>query len=246
MGLTSHAQRTNVRKRPFARTQRGRPSQGKSGSALGGIGRRGRSGRGLQQEMVLKFDVEAGSRAGNRSVVFVVRVIEDAVGLRGKAAEFDVTFPGSRSGRAGVRLAGVGGSVKRVEQVAVFLDGVSFRGVVAVDVGIEKIPLGKHFLVVERNPFFPMIHFLVVEKNGFVLGAVVGPGEFGAEDTAGAQARGEVAATVLFVAGVGAAEAGQFDVIAVGGRTWAEQRRGHLGAAGNRAGAAGARGGGPV
>src|SRR5438874_10365170 len=81
MGLTSHAQRTNVRKRPFARTPRGRPSQGKSGSALGGIGRRGRSGRGLQQEMVMKFDVEAGSRAGNRSVVFVVRVIEDAVGL---------------------------------------------------------------------------------------------------------------------------------------------------------------------
>jgi hypothetical protein len=45
------------------------------------------------------------------------------------------------------------------------------RRVVAVDIEIEEIAFGKHFLVVERNPFFPVIHFLVVEKDGLELGA---------------------------------------------------------------------------
>src|SRR5262249_56294004 len=74
-----------------------------------------------------------------------------------------------------------------VVHVAVFLDRVGFRYVIAVCVEIEEVTLREQLLVVEADPLLPVIFLLLIKIDALEFRSVVGPGELGAEDATGSE-----------------------------------------------------------
>ena len=97
----------------------------------------------------------------------------------------------------------------------IFLDRVSFREIEPVNIQIQEIPFGKHFLVVEADPFLPVSFFFRRQIDVFEFGAIIWPSKFGSQHAARAQRGSEISPNVLFLIGEYIVEAGQFHMIAV-------------------------------